>query len=88
MLNNAHALNDLKVSPVNYLERLAGDRTGQYSVRINDCWRVYFAWRDGDGCDVEIADDHLEIAFIEADKLHPVHPGPPLNFFRQAFVRL
>ena len=41
MLNNAHALNDLTVSPVNYLENLAGDRTGQYGVRINDGWRVY-----------------------------------------------
>jgi proteic killer suppression protein len=58
MLNNAHALNDLQVPPANRLEKLAGDRAGQYSIRINDRWRVCFAWRDGDAYDVEIVDYH------------------------------
>jgi proteic killer suppression protein len=58
MLNNAHALNDLRIPPANRLEKLAGDRAGQYSIRINDRWRVCFAWRDGDAYDVEIVDYH------------------------------
>jgi toxin HigB-1 len=58
MLNNAHALNDLQVPPANRLEKLEGDRAGQYSIRINDRWRVCFAWRDGDAYDVEMVDYH------------------------------
>ena len=58
MLNNAHALDDLRIPPANRLERLKGDRAGQYSIRINDQWRICFRWRDGDACDVEIADYH------------------------------
>ena len=58
MLNNAHILNDLQLPPANHLEKLAGDRAGQHSIRINDRWRVCFAWRDGDAYDVEIVDYH------------------------------
>jgi toxin HigB-1 len=58
MLNNAHVLTDLQVPPANHLEKLAGDRAGQYSIRIDDRWRVCFAWRDGDAYDVEIVDYH------------------------------
>jgi proteic killer suppression protein len=58
MLNNAHTLNDLQVPPANRLEKLAGDRAGQYSVRINDRWRVCFEWRDDDAYEVEIVDYH------------------------------
>ena len=58
MLNNAHALRDLQMPPANRLEKLAGDRAGQYSIRINDRWRVCFAWQDGDAYDVEIVDYH------------------------------
>jgi len=58
MLNNAHALNDLQVPPANRLEKLGGDRAGQYSIRINNRWRVCFARRDGDAYDVEIVVYH------------------------------
>jgi proteic killer suppression protein len=58
MLNNAHTLTDLQVPPANRLEKLAGDRAGQYSIRINDRWRVCCVWRDGDAYDVEIVDYH------------------------------
>ena len=58
MLNNARTLNDLQVPPANRLEKLAGDREGQDSIRINEPWRVCFAWRDGDAYDVEIVDYH------------------------------
>ena len=58
MLNNSRNLIDLRVPPANRLERLKGDRLGQYSVRINDRWRVCFAWRDGHAFDVEIVDYH------------------------------
>jgi proteic killer suppression protein len=58
MLNNVHDLNDLRSPPGNRLERLSGERQGQYSIRINDQWRVCFAWRDGDVFQVEICDYH------------------------------
>jgi toxin HigB-1 len=58
MLNNAAALDDLRIPPANRLEKLAGDRAGQYSIRINDQWRVCFDWRDGDAYNVEITDYH------------------------------
>jgi hypothetical protein len=49
---------DLRTPPGNHLESLTGDRAGQFSTRINDPWRIDFAWRDGDAVDVEIVDDH------------------------------
>ncbi|KAF1724384.1 type II toxin-antitoxin system RelE/ParE family toxin [Pseudoxanthomonas japonensis] len=58
MLNNAATLDDLRVPPANRLEALKGDRKGQYSIRINDQWRVCFRWKDGDAHDVEIVDYH------------------------------
>jgi proteic killer suppression protein len=58
MLNNAQGLLDLRSPPGNRLERLRGDRAGQYSIRINDQWRICFDWRDGDAFEVEIADYH------------------------------
>lgn len=58
MLNNASTVNDLRSPPANRLEKLSGRREGQYSIRINDQWRVCFAWHDGDAYDVEIVDYH------------------------------
>jgi len=58
MLNNAQTLADLRVPPGNRLEKLSGDREGQYSIRINDRWRICFDWRDGDAYEVEIVDYH------------------------------
>ena len=58
MLNNAHAINDLRSPPANRLEKLSGDREGQHSIRINDQWRVCFRWEDGDAYEVEIVDYH------------------------------
>jgi len=58
MLNNAATLNDLRVPPANRLEMLAGNRTGQHSIRINDQWRICFEWRGGDAYQVEIVDYH------------------------------
>jgi proteic killer suppression protein len=52
----AEALDDLRVPPGNRLEKLRGDRSGQHSIRVNDQWRVCFAWRDGDAYDVSIVD--------------------------------
>lgn len=57
-LNAAKDVNDLRVPPGNRLERLAGDRAGSYSLRINDQWRLCFEWRDGDAWNVEIVDYH------------------------------
>ena len=58
MLNNAQTLQDLRVPPANRLERLIGDRVGQYSIRVNDQWRICFEWADGDALEVEIIDYH------------------------------
>ena len=58
MLNNAENLNDLRVPPANRLEALKGDRRGQYSIRINDQWRICFRWADGDAHHVQIVDYH------------------------------
>jgi len=57
-LHNARTLDDLRVPPGNRLESLSGDRSGQYSIRINDQWRVCFRWLDGEAYDVEIVDYH------------------------------
>jgi len=58
MLHAAEALNDLRVPPGNRLEALKGDRQGQFSIRINDQWRICFRWENGDAHDVEIVDYH------------------------------
>lgn len=57
-LDAAEALADLRVPPGNRLEKLKGRRSGQYSIRVNDQWRVCFGWKDGDAHDVEIVDYH------------------------------
>lgn len=58
MLDAAQSLADLSVPPGNRLERLQGDREGDYSIRINDRYRLCFSWRGGDAFDVEITDYH------------------------------
>jgi len=58
MVNNSINLNDLRVPPANRLEKLSGNRAGQYSVRINDQWRICFEWRGSDAFNVEITDYH------------------------------
>ena len=58
MLNNANALIDLKIPPSNNLEKLHGDRDGQYSIRINNQWRICFNWKSNNCLDVEIVDYH------------------------------
>ena len=58
MLNRAESLQDLRVPPANRLEKLSGERHGQYSIRINDQWRICFEWRDGNAYEAEIVDYH------------------------------
>ncbi|HOU12622.1 MAG TPA: type II toxin-antitoxin system RelE/ParE family toxin [Anaerolineae bacterium] len=58
MLNRAVTLNDVRVPPANHLEKLKGEREGQYSIRINDQWRICFEWLEGGVYNVEIADYH------------------------------
>lgn len=57
-LEIANRLDDLRVPPGNHLEALKGDRSGQYSIRINDQWRVCFRWTDTGAENVEIVDYH------------------------------
>jgi len=57
-LHRALRLEDLRVPPGKQLERLKGGRAGTYSIRIDDQWRICFAWRNGDAEDVEIVDYH------------------------------
>ena len=54
----ATRLDDLRVPPGNRLESLRGDRTGQYSIRVNDQWRICFVWRESEAYDVELVDYH------------------------------
>jgi toxin HigB-1 len=58
MIDAAPDLQTLAALPGNRLERLKGDRRGQYAIRINDQWRVCFEWRDGHAYEVEIVDYH------------------------------
>ena len=58
MIDRSITLNDLKVPPANKLEKLSGGRKGQYSIRINDQWRICFKWIDNNALEVEITDYH------------------------------
>ncbi len=58
ILDAADRLDDLRIPPGNRLEKLAGRRQGQYSIRINDQWRVCFRWRGADALEVEITGYH------------------------------
>ena len=58
MLDAAEQLDDIRVPPGNRLEKLSGNRNGQYSIRINDQWRICFRWREGNAYDVEVTDYH------------------------------
>jgi proteic killer suppression protein len=58
IIDAAEQLQDLRVPPGNRLEKLAGDRRGQYSIRVNDRWRICFRWPSGNAEDVELVDYH------------------------------
>jgi len=58
VVHAAEELDDLRVPPGNRLEKLTGNREGQYSIRINRQWRICFQWKDGNAHDVEVTDYH------------------------------
>jgi len=58
LLDAAASIDFLRVPPGNRLEKLTGDRGGQWSMRINERWRICFRWEAGDAWDVEIVDYH------------------------------
>jgi toxin HigB-1 len=58
ILNRTRSVEELRTPPGNRLERLHGDRAGQWSIRINGQWRLCFKWSQGEASDVEIADYH------------------------------
>ena len=58
MINNAYTINDLRIPPANWLEKLGGDRSGQWSIRINEQYRICFEWIENDAYNVEIVDYH------------------------------
>jgi proteic killer suppression protein len=58
MLDKSKTMTDLKVPPGNRLEKLSGKRKGQYSIRVNDQWRICFRWTDNNAFGVEITDYH------------------------------
>ena len=58
MLQRAARIDDLRIPPNNRLEKLKGSRKGQWSIRINDRWRICFRWIEGDAHDAEIVDYH------------------------------
>jgi proteic killer suppression protein len=57
-LNSVVALDALRVPPGNRLETLSGNRSGQYRIRINDQWRIWFKWREDGPHEVDIVDYH------------------------------
>jgi proteic killer suppression protein len=59
LINAARRIDDLRLPPGNRLERLKGEHAGQWSIRINDQWRICFRFAKGDAYDVEIVDYHL-----------------------------
>jgi toxin HigB-1 len=58
LINAAESINDLRVPPGNRLEKLAGSRAGQYSVRVNDQWRICFTWSASGAGNLELVDYH------------------------------
>jgi toxin HigB-1 len=58
MLHAAQRIDSLRIPPQNRLESLKGDRKGQWSICVNDKWRICFVWKDGSAWDVEIVDYH------------------------------
>lgn len=58
VIDAADELQDLRLPPGNKLEKLSGNRAGQYSIRINNQWRICFSWSKGDAYDVEIVGYH------------------------------
>lgn len=58
LIDSADRLDDLKVPPGNRLEKLSGNLSSKYSIRINDQWRITFRWLEGDAYEVEIIDYH------------------------------
>ena len=58
VLDASVSLNDLRVPPSNHLEKLSGKRKAEYSIRVNDQWRICFSWKNGDAYDVKIEDYH------------------------------
>jgi proteic killer suppression protein len=58
MIHRATSITDLRVPPANHLEKLSGNRKGQWSIRINNQWRICFDWIDNNAYSVEIVDYH------------------------------
>ncbi len=58
LINAAESISDLRVPPGNRLEKLVGARSGQYSIRVNDQWRICFIWSASGAADIELVDYH------------------------------
>lgn len=58
MINNAENINDLRIPPANHLEKLSGNFSGLYSIRINNQWRIIFSWENDNAYEVQIIDYH------------------------------
>jgi len=58
MINNAQNMNDLRIPPSNHLEKLSGDLSNFYSIRINKQWRIIFIWKDDNAYELKIIDYH------------------------------
>ena len=58
MINNAQNINDLRIPPANFLEKLSGNLDGFHSIRINKQWRIIFKWNNDNAFEVQIVDYH------------------------------
>ena len=58
IISAADSINDLRIPPSNHLEKLKGNKHGQYSIRINKQWRICFNWQQGNASEIKIIDYH------------------------------
>lgn len=58
MLNNSQSIQDLRIPPSNHLEKLSGNLSGKFSIRVNKQWRIVFSWENNQASEVEIIDYH------------------------------
>jgi len=58
MINNAQTIRDLRIPPANFLEKLSGNLSGLYSIRINNQWRIIFSWENENAYEIQIVDYH------------------------------
>jgi addiction module HigA family antidote len=79
MINNAQNVVDLRIPPANHLEKLSGNLSEFYSIRINNQWRIIFKWQNDTAFEVQIVDCRLSLKIKVMANLKNIHPGEVLK---------